>query len=124
MRIPLAKGRFFEDRDMPGNAEQVCIIDEKFEKRFWPNGDAIGKHLWNDPNRKITIVGVVGTVKQYGLDIDGRIVVYRPSPNSGWHVIRTSSDPKIVALDYIQTIRELDRTMTCAWRSARSATAS
>ena len=27
----------------------------------------------------MTIVGVVGTVKQYGLDIDGRIVVYRPS---------------------------------------------
>ena len=28
--------------------------------------------------RKMTIVGVVGTVKQYGLDVDGRIVVYRP----------------------------------------------
>ena len=27
----------------------------------------------------MTIVGVVGTVKQYGLDVDGRIVVYRPS---------------------------------------------
>ena len=27
----------------------------------------------------MTIVGVVGTVKQYGLDIDGRIVVYMPS---------------------------------------------
>ena len=83
MRIPLVKGRFFADVDMPQNAEPVAIIDEKFAQRFWPNGDAVGKHVWNDPERKLTIVGVVGTVKQYGLDIDGRIVVYRPSPNAG-----------------------------------------
>jgi putative ABC transport system permease protein len=112
MRIPLIKGRVFTDADMPQNAEQVCIIDEKFAQRFWPNGDAIGKHLWNDPKRQLTIVGVVGAVKQYGLDIDGRIVAYRPSPNSGWHVLRTSGDPLLVARDYIRKIRELDPTMT------------
>ena len=83
MAIPLVKGRFFSDIDMPQNAEPVAIIDEKFAQRFWPNGDAIGKHVWNDPNRKIKIVGVVGTVKQYGLDIDGRIVVYRPIAERG-----------------------------------------
>jgi predicted permease len=112
MRIPLIKGRVFADADMPQNAEQVCVIDEKFARRFWPNGDAVGKHLWNDPKRQMTIVGVVGTVKQYGLDIDGRIVVYRPSPNTGWHVLRTSGDPQLVARDYVRKIRELDPTMT------------
>ena len=79
MRIPLVHGPVLRRPDLPTNAEQVVIIDEKFAQRFWPNGDAIGKHVWNDPARKIEIVGVVGTVKQYGLDIDGRIVVYRPS---------------------------------------------
>ena len=112
MRIPLVKGRFFTDADMPQNAEPVVIIDEKFAQRFWPNGDAIGKHVWNDPKRKIKIVGVVGTVKQYGLDIDGRIVVYRPSPNAGYHVARTSSDPATVAGAIVRKIHEIDPTIT------------
>ena len=51
MRIPLVKGRFFTDADMPQNAEPVAIIDEKFAQRFWPGGDAVGKHVWNDPKR-------------------------------------------------------------------------
>ena len=46
----------------------------------------------------MTIVGVVGTVKQYGLDVDGRIVVYRPSLGLlQYQVARTSSDPAAAA---------------------------
>jgi predicted lysophospholipase L1 biosynthesis ABC-type transport system permease subunit len=105
-------GRVFIDSDLPQNAEQVCIIDEKFAQRFWPNGDAIGKHLWNDPKRQMTIVGVVRTVKQYGLDIDGRLVAYRPSPNATWHVARTSGDPATVARDMMRKVRELEPTIT------------
>jgi predicted permease len=112
MRIPLVQGRFFTDLDLPQNAEPVVLIDDKFAQRFWPNGDAIGKHVWFDPARKLRIVGVVGTVKQYGLDIDGRIVVYRPTPNAGYHVARTSSDPAVVAGTFVRTIHELDPTIT------------
>ena len=112
MKIPLIKGRVFSDGDMPQNAEQVAIIDEKFAQRFWPKGDAIGKHLWGDPKNKVRIVGVVGTVKQYGLDIDGRIVFYRPTTNSGYHVARTSQDPAVVAGALVRKIREFDPTIT------------
>ena len=112
MEIPVVSGRAFADSDMPMAAEPVCIIDQKFAQRFWPNGDAVGKHLWNDPERKMRIVGVVGTVKQYGLDIDGRIVLYQPVPNSGWHVARTSGDPTALAQTLIRTIREADPTIT------------
>ena len=48
---------------------------------FWPHGDPIGQHvnLANDPKTPwLTVVGVVGVVKQYGLDIDTRMVVYYP----------------------------------------------
>ena len=122
MKIPLVQGRFFADSDMPQNAEPVAIIDEKFAQRFWPDGDAIGKHVWFDPARKITIVGVVGTVKQYGLDVDGRIVVYRPSAERGlsggadvvrsrprsrapWSARSTRLDPTITVFD-VQTMTD------------------
>ena len=95
MKIPLTQGRFFEDADLPMQAAQVAIVDQKFADRFWPEG-AVGKQVWFNPKQKITIVGVVGTVKQYGLDIDGRMVVYRPSPFGTRHVARTSGDPASV----------------------------
>jgi len=113
MRIPVVKGRVFSDGDWQPNAQPVAIVDEKFAQRFWPAGDAIGKHVWNDPKRQLTIVGVVGTVKQYGLDVDGRLVVYRPTPWAGYQVARTaSSDPASVARDMIRKIREIDPTIT------------
>jgi putative ABC transport system permease protein len=112
MRIPLVKGRFFADADLPANAEQVAIVDEKFAQRFWPRGDALGKHLWGDPARKMTIVGVVGTVKQYGLDIDGRIVFYRPGVWNGYQVARTTADPGTVGAALAKRIHELDPSMT------------
>jgi predicted permease len=95
MEIPLREGRFFSEHDradMPG----VVIIDEKFAKRFWPNGDAVGKHLWFDVKKPITIVGVVGTVRQYGLETEGKIATYfaqeQGAPNGMYLVARTSSD--------------------------------
>jgi predicted permease len=111
MKIPLTQGRFFEESDLPAEAAPVAIVDQKFADRFWPEG-AIGKQVWFNPKQKITIVGVVGTVKQYGLDIDGRIVVYRPSPFATWHVARISGDPASVGAALARKIRELDPTMT------------
>jgi putative ABC transport system permease protein len=111
MQIPLVKGRFFTDADSQTTAQPVAIIDEKFAQRFWPAGDAIGKHVWNDPARKLTIIGVVGTVKQYGLDVDGRLVVYRPSAWASYQVARTSlPDPASVARDLVRKIQDIDPT--------------
>jgi predicted permease len=111
MKIPLTQGRIFEEGDLAAQAAPVAIVDQRFADRFWPDG-AIGKQVWFDPKQKITIVGVVGSVKQYGLDIDGRIVVYRPTPFAAWHVARTSGDPASVGAALARKLRELDPTIT------------
>ena len=95
MEIPLIKGRFFSEHDT-ADMPRVVIIDDRFAQRFWPNGDAVGKHLWFNPQRPIAIVGVVGTVKQYGLETDGKIATYFPqeqdASNGMFLVARTSTD--------------------------------
>ena len=115
MRIPLVAGRLFDNTDLPQNANPVVIIDNKFAQRFWPHGNAIGRHVWfgQDPTKNnFTIVGVVGTVKQYGLDVDGRLAVYFPSANAGYQVARTSGDPATVAGAMARKIHELDPSVT------------
>ncbi len=77
-QIPLIAGRFFSDHDT-ATSEPVAIVDEPFAEHFWPHADPIGKHLWFDPKQPFVITGVVGGVKQYGLDSDAKIVVYFPS---------------------------------------------
>ena len=112
MEIPLREGRFFTDFDGRLDAQQVAIVDEKFAARFWPNQSALGKQIWTDPKQKRTIVGVVGVVKQYGLDIDGRIVMYQPNISLvRYQVARTSGDPASIANAIARAIHEVDPTI-------------
>ena len=112
MEIPVLKGRFFSEFDTLQNAQPVVAIDEKFAERFWPDGNAIGKRVWTNPKQPMTIVAVVGSVKQYGLDVDGRIVVYRPSPGLlPYQVARTSSDPAAAAQAIVREIHAVDPTI-------------
>ena len=111
MEIPLLKGRYFSEHDTV-DMPKVVVIEEKFAQRFWPRGDAIGKHLWFDPKKPFTIVGVVGTVKQYGLETDGKIATYFPQQqqagNGMFLAVRTSSDPAALAGAVVREIHAVD----------------
>ena len=113
MQIPLIKGRFFSEHDN-AEAPRVVIIDDKFASRFWPNGDAVGKHLWFDPKRPYEIVGVVGTVRQYGLETDGKIATYFPQmrdpSTSVFLVARSSADPAGLSSAIVREIHAADPT--------------
>src|ERR1700730_14357438 len=68
--IPLREGRFLTSADSH-RADRVCVVDEDFARRYWPNGGALGHSLFqgsdSDDAKLFTIVGVVGAVKQRGL---------------------------------------------------------
>jgi len=111
MKIPLVKGRYFDDHDT-GDGQPVVIVDEQFAQRFWPRENPIGKHLWFDPKKPMTIAGVVGMVKQYGLDNGSKIVVYFPhqqGPANGVYLVaRTSSNPADLANAMVREIHAVD----------------
>jgi len=111
MEIPLKKGRFFDEDDTE-DKPQVVIIDEKFAQRFWPDSDPIGKHLWFDPKKPYTIVGVVGVVKQYGLETDSKIATYfaqNQNPGNGMFLaVRTSSDKAGLTSAVVNEIHAVD----------------
>lgn len=107
LEIPLRKGRFFTAKDMEQDAQQVAIVEEKFAQRFWPHDDPIGRRLWFDPKKPFLIVGVVGNVKQYGLDTDGKIAVYFPQP-AEYMALKIASDPGSVTASTIRSVHSVD----------------
>ncbi|MGD0365156.1 MAG: ABC transporter permease [Bryobacteraceae bacterium] len=111
MKIQLLKGRFFDSHDSI-DGQRVTIIDEQFAQRFWPHENPVGKHLWFDPKKPFTIAGVVGTVKQYGLDSGSKIAVYFPQDQQGggqmFEVARTSGNPAELANAIVREIHAVD----------------
>src|SRR5215468_4312404 len=98
MGIPLKQGREFDERDT--GAEKVVIVNEGMARRFWPDGDAIGKRIKVGPPQNepwLTIVGVAGDVKNVGLEADARLATYEPHSQRPWSsmtlAIRTGADP-------------------------------
>ena len=71
MGIPLLRGRYFTGQDQP-KSTHVLIVSEALAKKYWPGQDPLGKRLkWgtqNAANEWMTVVGVVGDVKQGPLD--------------------------------------------------------
>jgi predicted permease len=77
--IPLIRGRIFDERDGP-NSPHVAVISESLARDSWPNQDPIGHTIdfgnMDGDLRLLTIVGIVGDTRQYGLDEPSRPTVY------------------------------------------------
>jgi predicted permease len=70
MGIPLQRGRFFTEQDNE-HTPRVVVVDDVFARKFFPREDPVGKRILSDNFvGSAEIVGVVGHVKQWGLDMD------------------------------------------------------
>lgn len=74
-RVPLWRGRFFTDADRKGS-ELVAVIDDVMARQAFGAQNPIGKHIWTalEPV-PLTVVGVVGHVRQWGLAADDQAQV-------------------------------------------------
>jgi predicted permease len=70
MRIPLRRGRFISSEDTD-RSPRVAVIDDVFASQYFPSQNPVGRrfHL-NGADELTEVIGVVGHVKQWGLDSD------------------------------------------------------
>jgi predicted permease len=89
VRIPLVRGRVFDERDKL-EAEYVCMISERLATRLWSTADPIGKRLKlgkpeGGPNPDwMTVIGVVGDVRHQALGAAPGPDLYKPSTQLAW----------------------------------------
>lgn len=115
--IPLLRGRLFDDRDTM-DAPHVALISESLARQKWPNEDPTGHTIefgnMDGDLRLLTIVGVVGDVRERSLEKPPRPTVYvnyRQRPQATYHfsaVVRTAGDPASVIASAQKIVRELD----------------
>ena len=117
MQIPFKQGRDFGAQDFDDHAPLVGIANEALVREYFQNEDPVGKRIrWaRDPEvHWIQIVGVVGDVKHFGLDLPELPALYTPytqiNPWKRWMSIaaRTSSDAAGAALSLKQEIWKVD----------------
>ncbi|HJY30785.1 MAG TPA: ABC transporter permease [Pyrinomonadaceae bacterium] len=117
MGIPLVQGRLIEPSD-DEKAPRVVVVNQAFVKRYFPNGDAIGKRMrlgkLTSEFPWATIVGTVGDVRNFTLDEPPEPAMYWPvaqirSTPSLAIVVRTQSDPDALAPAVRDAIAEIDQ---------------
>jgi predicted permease len=116
MNIPILLGRDFRMTDGRG-APEVCLVNEKFARRFFKDGLAVGRHIGmgGDPGTKlnIEIVGVVRDTKYESMRDEVPIEVYQPYHQMDFVLgmyayIRTTRQPEQAFSSIRQVVNNLD----------------
>ena len=119
LRVPILLGRDFRYSDGKG-APQVCIINEKFAKKYFPGGNAVGRHIGmgGDPGTKtdIEIVGVTGDMKYEGVREEIPIEMFRPYHQMNFTLgmnvyVRTARDPEQMFSTIRRISNQIDPTL-------------
>jgi putative ABC transport system permease protein len=109
--IPLKRGRLLAETDID-KAPGVVVINETAKRQFWPNEDPIGKRASGDGgDHWVTIVGVVGDVREFGLDHPPTAEFYvsqAQNAQPGVLIVRTISEPRRMAQALTRAVHDVD----------------
>jgi predicted permease len=110
--IPLASGRFFNEKDFVDH-RAVVMVNQQLARRFWPGQDAVGKFLnLGRGTSKLEVIGVVGDVRNEGLDQESGTAVYFPESLASRQklnlFVRTKGDPVNAAATIRQAIHDFE----------------
>ncbi|MDQ3816656.1 MAG: ABC transporter permease [Acidobacteriota bacterium] len=114
MRIPILKGRDFNEHDTK-DAPPVVVINDTFARKYFPGEDPIGKRLLDPQNRvpPSEIIGVVGDIKHWGLDDKAEEYIYTSSnqtpDNSMFLIVRTATDPASMTAVIRKEVQQMDK---------------
>jgi putative ABC transport system permease protein len=113
MKIPLLRGRTFtQDEDEQG--KPVVLVDENLARRFWPNEEALGKHIKYDSATPHEIIGIVPAVKTYGSEATPLIRIYTPmgrapQRNATLSIRAHDVDAKALTATVMRIVHDVDK---------------
>jgi len=116
LNIPMLQGRDFSERD-DSKAPGVVVVNEAFARKYFPNEDAVGKHITpgaaNSGKPQVReIIAVVGNVKNRSLDMEDVPVYYIPSTQLNFGsmavCLRTSNDPHSITSAVRSLVTSMD----------------
>jgi predicted permease len=117
MGIPLLQGRYFTEQDGP-KTTHVLIVSESLAEKYWSGQNPLGKRLkWGPPESTdpwLTVVGIVGNVKQGPLETATDTHTYEPYAQLGVPfslrvAVRGQGDPARLAANVRAVVWSLDR---------------
>jgi len=119
MGIPLEAGRTFDRRDDAPGAPGAVMISASLARALWGDQDPLGRRLGGERGQfglhgrpGASVIGVVGSVRQFGPDSPVERTLYRPmaqgEPWGGTLLVRTENDPATLAPLIRQAARDLD----------------
>ncbi len=111
IRLPLVRGRVFERTDAL-DTPAVAVINQAMARHRWGEEDPIGRRVSFDAGRTwVTIVGIVGDAKHYGLSSETTDELYQPLEQglgASYLLLRTSVDPSSIVRQTRSAVYSLD----------------
>jgi predicted permease len=105
--LPLLAGRDFSDVDQLGRPWRV-VVSKRVADLLWPGENAVGRHivLWKGQESVDgEIIGVVGNMRERGLDADPTLAVYFPARGNARTTIQLAVHTRREPADVVPSIR-------------------